>query len=56
MADRTDVGTVDELHASATKLVGLDDFGTNDDNYLEALECCWTLTGGTPALPCWAAR
>jgi hypothetical protein len=37
MADRTDVGTVDELHASATKLVGLDDFGTDDDNYREAL-------------------
>jgi hypothetical protein len=38
MSDRTDIGTVDELHASATKLVGLDDFGSNDDNYLEALE------------------
>ena len=36
--DRTDVGTVEELHAAATKLVGLDDFGSNDDNYLEALE------------------
>src|ERR1700739_2795658 len=38
MTDRTDVGTVDELHASATKLVGLDDFGTDDDDYLEALD------------------
>ena len=38
MSDRTDIGTVDELHASATKLTGLDDFGANDDNYLEALE------------------
>ncbi|HWT49719.1 MAG TPA: sulfotransferase [Mycobacterium sp.] len=38
MSDRTDIGTVDELHASATKLVGLDDFGTDDDNYLDALE------------------
>jgi hypothetical protein len=37
MAERTDVGTVDELHASAAKLVGLDDFGTDDDNYREAL-------------------
>ena len=37
MAARTDVGTVDELHASATKAVGLDDFGTDDDNYREAL-------------------
>ncbi len=27
---RKDVATVDELHASATKLVGLDDFGTDD--------------------------
>src|ERR1700739_2783867 len=38
MADRTDVGTVDELHASASKLTGLDDFGADDDNYREALE------------------
>src|ERR1700677_1307732 len=38
MTDRTDVGTLDELHASATKLTGLDDFGTDDDNYLEALQ------------------
>src|SRR5258708_33747498 len=37
MSDRTDVGTVDELHASASKLVGLDDFGADDDNYREAL-------------------
>ena len=34
---RTDVGTVEELKASAVKAVGLDDFGTDDDNYLEAL-------------------
>ena len=27
MAQRTDIATVDELHASATKLTGLDDFG-----------------------------
>src|SRR6201998_4876866 len=38
MADRTDVGTVDELHASATKRAGLDDFGADDDNYREALQ------------------
>jgi len=37
MAERTDVGTVDDMHASATKLVGLDDFGVDDDNYREAL-------------------
>ena len=37
MTARTDVGTVDELHASATKAVGLDDFGTDNDNYREAL-------------------
>ncbi|OBJ31200.1 sulfotransferase family protein [Mycobacterium colombiense] len=36
--ERTDVGTVDDLKASASKMIGLDDFGTNDDNYLEALE------------------
>ena len=37
MAERTDVGTVEDLHASATKLAGLDDFGVDDDNYREAL-------------------
>ena len=34
---RTNVGTVDDLHASATKACGLDDFGVDDDNYREAL-------------------
>lgn len=34
---RTDVGTVEDLKASAVKAVGLDDFGTDDDNYAEAL-------------------
>ncbi|WP_280263225.1 sulfotransferase family protein [Nocardia abscessus] len=33
---RDDVGTIDDLHASATKVVGLDDFGTDD--YREGLE------------------
>ena len=37
MSARTDVGTVDDLHASAVKACGLDDFGTDDDNYREAL-------------------
>src|SRR6201992_1967161 len=37
MTERTDIATVDELHASATKLVGLDDFGVDDDGYREAL-------------------
>jgi hypothetical protein len=37
MARRTDVGTVEDMHASATKFVGLDDFGPDDDNYREAL-------------------
>ncbi|MFN6549342.1 sulfotransferase family protein [Mycolicibacterium septicum] len=36
-APRTDVGTVEDLHASAVKACGLDDFGTDDDNYTEAL-------------------
>ena len=31
------VGTVEDLHASATKACGLDDFGSDDDNYREAL-------------------
>jgi hypothetical protein len=34
---RTNVGTVEDLHASATKASGLDDFGPDDDNYREAL-------------------
>lgn len=34
-AGRTTVGTVEELHASATRATGLDDFG--DDAYLEPL-------------------
>lgn len=38
MTERTDVGTVEDLKASASKMIGLDDFGGNDDNYLEALE------------------
>ncbi|VEG38605.1 sulfotransferase family protein [Mycolicibacterium flavescens] len=37
MSPRTDVGTVADLHASATKACGLDDFGSDDDNYREAL-------------------
>jgi hypothetical protein len=34
-ADRENVGTVEDLHASATRLTGLDDFGA--DEYLEGL-------------------
>jgi hypothetical protein len=34
---RTDVGTVADLKASAVKTVGLDDFGSDEDNYDEAL-------------------
>ncbi|OBA86185.1 sulfotransferase [Mycobacteriaceae bacterium 1482268.1] len=37
MSARTDPGSVDDLLASATKACGLDDFGSDDDNYLEAL-------------------
>ena len=36
-APRTDVGTVEDLHDSAVKACGLDDFGIEDDNYREAL-------------------
>lgn len=35
MSGRTNVGTVEDLHASATKLTGLDDFGSDD--HLEGL-------------------
>ncbi|MCW2550579.1 MAG: hypothetical protein JWR78_360 [Mycobacterium sp.] len=34
---QTNVGTVDDLHASAVKACGLADFGVDDDNYREAL-------------------
>lgn len=34
---RTNVGTVEDLHASAVKACGLDDFGADADNYREAL-------------------
>lgn len=37
MSQRTNVGTVEDLHASAVKACGLDDFGSDDDNYKEAL-------------------
>ena len=33
--ERTSVGTVEDLHASATRMTGLDDFG--DEGYLEGL-------------------
>ena len=36
MTERTDVGTVADLHASATKITGLTDFGTPE--YIEGLE------------------
>ncbi|KAA9161574.1 sulfotransferase [Amycolatopsis acidicola] len=36
MIGRDDVGTIDDLHASATRFCGLDDFG--DDGYREGLE------------------
>ncbi len=36
MSERTTVGTVDDLHASATRLTGLSDFG--EDDYRDALE------------------
>ncbi|RVW08300.1 sulfotransferase [Prescottella agglutinans] len=35
MTERTTVGTVEDLHASATRMTGLDDFGADD--YTEAL-------------------
>ncbi|NLE81351.1 MAG: sulfotransferase [Rhodococcus sp.] len=35
MSERTTVGTIDDLHASATRMTGLDDFGVDD--YTEAL-------------------
>lgn len=37
MTVRTDVGTVEDIKASAVRTVGLDDFGSDDDNYIEAL-------------------
>jgi len=37
MSARTNVGTVDDLHASAVKACGLDDFGADADDYRAAL-------------------
>ncbi len=37
MSERTNVGTVDDLLESASRLVGLDDYGPDDDNYREGL-------------------
>lgn len=37
MSPRTNVGTVADLHASAVKACGLDDFGVDEENYIEAL-------------------
>ena len=34
---RTNVDTIEDLHASAVKACGLDDFGSDDYNYREAL-------------------
>ena len=36
-ADRVNVGTVEDLHASASRTVGLEDFGDGADNHREAL-------------------
>ena len=52
---RTDPGSVDDLHASAVKACGLDDFGVDDDNYREALGVLLdsfvaTLTSPSPAV------
>src|SRR5699024_1161915 len=36
-ADRVNVGTVEEIHASAARTVGLEDFGDGADDHREAL-------------------
>src|SRR5699024_8198518 len=36
-ASRVNVGTVEDLHASASRAVGLEDFGDGDDRHREAL-------------------
>ena len=35
--DRVHVGTVEDLHASASRTVGLEDFGDGEDGHREAL-------------------
>ncbi|HWS38096.1 MAG TPA: sulfotransferase [Actinoplanes sp.] len=35
--ERTGVGTVEDLHASASRLTGLDDFGDGDDGHVDGL-------------------
>jgi len=48
-SERTDVGTIEELHASATRLTGLDDFG-EDDGYREGLGALLSAYGTEAAL------
>lgn len=52
-ADRVNVGTVEDLHASATRAVGLEDFGDESDGHREALgvllDSLHTDAGLTPA-------
>ncbi|MFL0579860.1 sulfotransferase family protein [Dietzia sp. 179-F 9C3 NHS] len=52
-ADRVHVGTVDDLHASASRAVGLEDFGDGGDRHREALgvllESLHSDAGLTPA-------
>jgi len=38
-SERTDVGTIEELHASATRLTGLDDFGEDDGIARDWVRC-----------------
>ena len=44
-AGRADIGTIDDLHAAATKITGLDDFGGTE--YREGLRCCFIPSHGT---------
>ena len=46
---RTDVGTVEDLHASATRLTGLDNFG-DDDSYREGMATLLSAYGTEAAL------
>src|SRR5690348_10970604 len=46
---RTDVGTVEDLHASATRLTGLDDFG-DDHSYREGMGTLLAAYGKEAAL------
>ena len=52
--ERDSVGTFEDLHAAATRMTGLDDFG--GDEYLEPLQVLLHSYAHSAGLPVWATR